>query len=176
MTSPPAADDGFFFAPLLRAAGSVFESEIRGRSMAGTLPEGTRIRIRADASLDYPVGTVIAFVGGRGLVAHRLVGRASGRTGEPLLLLRGDGTRVCDTPIEGNRVVGQVIAWSNDDAWVPIPVAPRDSWCGAACAAVVLQTVRSALFLHPRFAARVAAWLMAMERRLPPALGKGTAA
>lgn len=162
----PASGRAEALAPLLQRAGAVIESEIRGRSMGGTLPPGTRIRIRCDAARDYPEGTVLAFQGGRGLVGHRLVGRALDRRGLTLLLTRGDGTVIPDPPIEPARVLGEVVAWQQGEAWLPPRPAPSRSGPARAAASAAMWLVRIALAIHPGLAARVAVLLDATARRL----------
>lgn len=168
MTEPPTTDQALELAPLLKRAGSVIESEIRGRSMGGTLAPGTRIRIRCGTAGSYPAGAVIAFVGGRGLVGHRVVGSGRPRAGGALLLTRGDGTLVCDPPIEPGRVLGEVIEWRDGDTWRPLPTAPPRGPLGRGAAAGTLLLVQTALALHPRLAARIAVLLAAVARRLAP--------
>ena len=168
MSDPPTTDQALELAPLLKRAGSVIESEIRGWSMGGTLAPGTRIRIRCGTAASYPAGTVIAFVGGRGLVGHRVVGHGHPSAGGALLLTRGDGTLVCDPPIEPERILGEVIEWREGETWRPLPAAPPRGLLGRGAAAGALLLVRAALALDPRLAARVAVLLAAVARRLAP--------
>ncbi len=169
MSDPPTTDQALELAPLLKRAGSVIESEIRGWSMGGTLAPGTRIRIRCGTAASYPAGIVIAFVGGRGLVGHRVVGYGRPREGGALLLTRGDGTLVCDPPIEPERVLGEVIEWRDGEMWRPLPAAPPRGLLRRGAAAGMLQLVRSALAMDPRLAARIAVLFAAVARRLAPA-------
>lgn len=168
MSDPTLNDQALELAPLLKRAGSVIESEIRGWSMGGTLAPGTRIRIHCGTAASYPVGTVIAFVGGRGLVGHRVVGHGRRRAGGALLLTRGDGTLVCDPPIEPERVLGEVIEWRDGETWRPLPAARPRGLLGLGTAAGTLLLVRIALAVDPRLAARIAVLLAAVARRLAP--------
>lgn len=168
MSDPLTSDQALELAPLLRRAGTVFESEIRGRSMGSTLPPGTRIRIRCGTGAGYPEGAVIAFVGGRGLVGHRMVGRGRDRRGGVLLLTRGDGTLICDPPIEPDRILGEVIEWRDGDSWRPLPAAPAASLLERGTAAATLLLIRATLALDLRLAARTAVILAAVARRLAP--------
>lgn len=170
MSDPTLNDQALELAPLLKRAGSVIESEIRGWSMGGTLAPGTRIRIHCGTAASYPVGTVIAFVGGVGLVGHRVVGHGRPRAGGALLLTRGDGTLVCDPPIEPGRILGEVIEWRDGVTWRPLPAAPPRGLLGRATAAGTLLLVRTALAVDPRLAARIAVLLAAVARRLSPPL------
>lgn len=173
MTDPPTADQGLALAPLLKRAGSVIESEIRGRSMAGTLVAGTRIRIRCGTGTEYPDGAVIAFIGGRGLVGHRVVGRGRSRQGQAHLLTRGDGSLVCDPPVEPERVLGEIIEWQDGDTWRAVPAAPGVSFVGRGGAAANLLLVRLLLAVDAGLAARAAVLLAGLGHRLsrrpPPA-------
>ena len=165
MGSPPT-DLGTALAPLLRRAGSVIESEIRGRSMGSTLPPGTRIRIRCLAEAGYRTGSVVAFVAGRGLVGHRVVGRGSDRRGRTVLLTRGDGTPVCDPPVEPDLVLGEVTDWHDGRAWRPIPDPPPITALRRLAAAGLLLLVRLTLAVDPRLAGRLAAGLALVAQRL----------
>ena len=173
LTDPPTTDPGLALAPLLKRAGSVIESEIRGRSMGDTIVSGTRIRIRCGTAVDYPEGTVIAFLGGNGLVGHRVVGVGRDRLGGTYLLTRGDGSIVCDPPVEPERVLGEVIERQDGETWKPIPAAPPGTVLGRSIAAVSLLLVRTALAVDARLAARTAVLLTVVGRHLarrpPPA-------
>src|SRR5690606_21872017 len=136
--------------------------------MGGTLAPGTRIRFRCGTAASYRVDSVIAFVGGRGLVGHRVVGHGGRGEGGALLLTRGDGTLVCDPPIEPDRVLGEVIEWRDGETWRPVPTAPPRGVLARGAAAGTLLLVRTALALHPRLAARIAVLLAAVARRLSP--------
>lgn len=168
MPDPPTTDQGLALAPLLKRAGSIIESEIRGSSMGQTLKPGTRIRIRCGDGLDPPAGTVIAFLGGNGLVGHRVVGAGRDGGGRRLLLTRGDGSRIPDPPIESERVLGEVIEWQDGESWRPLPMAPPRSRFGRGTAAAMLLLVRLALVLDVRLAARTAILLARVGRRLSP--------
>ncbi|MDZ4673538.1 MAG: hypothetical protein SGI84_03725 [Gemmatimonadota bacterium] len=168
MTEPSITDQSQTLAPLLKRAGAVIESEIRGRSMGGTLVSGTRIRIRCDTGADYRTGTVIAFLGGNGLVGHRIVGAGCDRRGRRHLLTRGDGSLVPDPPTEPERVLGEVIEWQDGESWRPLPPAPMRSLPGRTTAAAMLWLVRLLLSIDPRLAVRTAILLARVGRRLSP--------
>ncbi len=168
MSEPSISEQSQLLAPLLKRAGSIIESEIRGPSMGRTLEPGTRIRIRCGTGLDFLDGTVIAFLAGQRLVGHRLVGRTRDRRGQPLLLTRGDGTVVCDPPLDPQAVLGEVIEWLDGDTWRPLPTAPPHSLIGRGVAATILLLIRLALVLDDRLAARTATLLARVGRRLSP--------
>ena len=170
MPDLPTTDQGLVLAPLLKRAGSIIESEIRGSSMGETLKPGTRIRIRCATGSDYPAGAVIAFLGGNGLVGHRIVGAGRDRRGRRLLLTRGDGSRIPDPPIEPDRVLGEVIAWQDGESWRPLPLAPGRSLPGRMIAAAMLWLVRLLLAIDARLAVRTAVLLARVGRRLSPPL------
>lgn len=162
-------DQGKALAPLLKRAGSVIESQIRGRSMGMTLPPGTTIRIRCGMGTDYPEGAVIAFIAARGVVGHRVVGRATDRQGRPMLLTRGDGMVPCDPPVPPDRVLGEVEAWRHGETWRPLPGPPFAGPGRRLGMALALHIVRAALQLSPALAASVAETLVAIARRLSAA-------
>ncbi len=168
MTEPSITEQSQLLAPLLKRAGSIIESEIRGPSMGRTLEPGTRIRIRCGDGLGPPAGTVIAFLGGNGLVGHRIVGAGRDRRGRRHLLTRGDGSRITDPPIEPERVLGEVIEWLDGDTWRPLLPAPLQSLPGRMIAAAMLWLVRLLLAIDARLATRTAILLARVGRRLSP--------
>ncbi|MEO8635446.1 MAG: hypothetical protein ABI587_09250 [Gemmatimonadales bacterium] len=168
MTDPSITDQSQTLVPLLKRAGAVIESEIRGASMGDTLVSGTRIRIRCGTGADYVNGTVIAFLGRNGLVGHRIVGTGRDRRGREFLLTRGDGTPIPDPPIDAERVLGEVIEWQDGEAWRPIRGAPPGTLLGRSVAAVTLMLIRGLLAVDAHLAARTAALLTKLSRRLPP--------
>jgi hypothetical protein len=164
---PP--DRGLALAPILRRAGSVIESEIRGPSMGATLPNGTRIRISCRTEDSYQPGTVIAFVIPAGLVGHRVVALARGRSGRDLFFTRGDGAVVCDGPIEAGRVLGEVTEWFDGQSWHPVPAAPVMSAGRRVVAGLVLLVIRLSARVNIGAAARISGFLLrqAQRRRVP---------
>lgn len=149
--------------------------------MGATLPPGTRILIRCRSDGAYPDGCVVAFVASRGLVGHRVVGRGSPRGQRSMLLTRGDGTVVCDPPLERDRVLGEVTEWHDGEAWRP--VRPPPAWpAGRRFTAVgILLLVRTTLALNRALAARLARAMALVAQRLaprdpvPPSVGRAGA-
>lgn len=138
--------------------------------MGETLKPGTRIRIRCGDGLGPPAGTVIAFLGGNGLVGHRIVGAGRDRGGREFMLTRGDGSRIPDPPIEPERVLGEVIEWRDGESWRPLPPAPVQSLPDRTSAAAMLWLVRLLLTVDARLAVRTAVLLARVGRRLSPPL------
>src|SRR5687768_9423610 len=106
-------------ATLLRRAGSRFESEIRGCSMAPTIANGARVRIGPAAGGEHCVGDIVACVIGGALFTPRIIFRdpASG-----IVLTRGDGWILCDPPTPPHRIVGTVCEHHRDGVWrTPAP-------------------------------------------------------
>jgi hypothetical protein len=168
MTGPLPAEGGLALVPLLQRAGRDIESEIQGRSMGITLPPGTRILIQCREDGAYPDGCVVAFVAGRGLVGHRVVGRRSDRGRQPMLLTRGDGTIVPDPPVEADRVLGEVTERHDGKRWRPVPPAPIRSTVPRVGAAGLLLLVRAALVVDRDLAIRLARLLTFVAQRLRP--------
>jgi len=168
VSGPLPIDSGLGLVPLLQRVGRDIESEIQGRSMGISLPPGTRILIRCREDGAYPDGCVVAFIAGRGLVGHRVVGRRSDRGGQPLLLTRGDGTIVPDPPVEANRVLGEVTEWHNGKEWRPVPPAPTQSTAPRLGAAGLLALVRMTLALDLNMAGRLARIMASVARRRAP--------
>lgn len=127
MTAPPA--ERLALAHVLRGTGREFESQVQGVSMRGSLPAGSRIRIRCDGAAGAARGDVVAFVQGDLLVAHRLVGRGRGPRAANFLVTLGDGGVICDPPVAIETVLGTVIACQRGGEWVPVPASlARHGW------------------------------------------------
>ena len=102
----------------------VIECRLRGASMAGAIPAGSRIQI-ALASGPFQVGDVIAFMNDAQVVVHRIV-HASGRRdaqGNALIITRGDDgkkhmTRITTgdyVPLAASRLRNILMAaWGRD--------------------------------------------------------------
>ena len=105
------------------------ESEIRGWSMSGSLPAGSRIQIRCESLAGLGVGDVVAIVFGTTLVAHRIayVGRCGASKG--IVITRGDATMLVDAPAADTDIVGRVIAVDSGAGWVD--VAGQEAACSA---------------------------------------------
>ena len=108
-------------AALLAKAGRDIESTVVGRSMGRTLPEGTRIRIRAGAADAIGLGTVVAVAAGEMIFAHRVVGVARG-----YVVLRGDAALLCDEPVAVSQLIGVVEACNDGTGWRPLPPPSRE--------------------------------------------------
>jgi hypothetical protein len=168
VSGPRPTDGGLALIPLLQRAGRDIESTIHGRSMGSTLPPGTRILIRCREDGAYPTGAVVAFVATRGLVGHRVVGRRLDPPGAATLLTRGDGTLICDPPLEAARVLGEVTNWHDGETWRPVPAAPARSAMPRLGAAGLLLLVRLALAVDRELATRLTRILAALAQRLSP--------
>jgi hypothetical protein len=96
--------------------------ELRGGSMAPTLPEHGRVRVAAAGRL-WP-GDILVVADAHGqLVAHRLLGsyRRHGRR----LVLRGDAAPSCDAPVAPGQVIGRVVWAEGRGALEPVPLGAR---------------------------------------------------
>ena len=160
--------DGAVLAPLLRRAGSVIESEIRGASMGDALPDGSRIRIDCRADEHYPPGAVIAFVTPAGLVGHRVVAvRRKGQT-SPIFFTRGDATIVCDGPVLAEWVLGEVTEWSDGLAWRPVPAAPTEAMTRRLASGLILSLIRGASLASVGWSGRLSRLLLRIANRSRP--------
>jgi hypothetical protein len=134
----------------------IVESRISGYSMRSTLPAGSRIRIQC-CNLDrVRRGTVVAFVGGSSLIAHRVVRRGRGPRSREVLLTRGDATIICDTPIHADKVLGVVTHVATGDRWGPLP-SPSRGLVARVAAGFVSGAMTVAMELDTRAARAVAA-------------------
>ena len=101
----------------------LLHSEVQGQSMIGSLPAGRRIRIQCRHCDDLPMGTVVAFLGRKRIIVHRIAYR--GRTGRArrYLLTYGDSQFLPDFPVEWGSVLGPVVAVEQDGDWAAVPPA-----------------------------------------------------
>ena len=74
-------------------------------SMSPIIRIGDQLTLAANAPTAAPRGAVVAYLDGRRLIAHRLLGWRAGA-----LLLKGDANRDADPPIEASRYCGEVVA------------------------------------------------------------------
>lgn len=88
--------------------GSTTTSVLTGNSMAPFLWHGDQVVIE-HGTTDLRLGDVIVYTKDGKVLAHRLVGRRRSRDGEPVLLTKGDRSRVLDPAIRHSQVIGKVI-------------------------------------------------------------------
>jgi hypothetical protein len=89
------------------------ESDIQGSSMGATIPDGSRIRIRARGEESFRPGQIVACLENGFLFAHRVV-----HVRKDAIITQGDGWILCDPPLRTSQVVGEVISRRVGDAWV----------------------------------------------------------
>jgi hypothetical protein len=89
-----------------RTIGRTSWIDATGRSMAPSIPEGSRLLVEFGRAVGRR-GEVIVFRRGEQLIAHRFVGRR--RTADGLrLFARGDNERFFDPPLDEGEVLGVV--------------------------------------------------------------------
>lgn len=136
---------------LLRQAGTTIEAELRGRSMAGTFEDRTRLRIVCADGPAPRLGDIVAFRAADSLTVHRVVARGPGGADAQFVLTRGDGAVLPDHPVTRAQILGIVREWRDGDAWRPVPDHLPTGWRGAVARAI-LWPVAAALQVHPRLA------------------------
>jgi hypothetical protein len=97
--------------PLLREAlerEGDFRFPLRGASMRPTLPAACDIEV-IPLPAQVPLGSLIVFVIGDTLIAHRLVRRSGGRW-----IAQGDGRLGPDRPLDPSQILGAVSAAYQD--------------------------------------------------------------
>ena len=153
-----------------KSSGLQLESEIRGWSMTGSLPAGSRIRIRCEHLTGIPEGCVVAFMSGTTLIAHRIAHRGRERAAGAWAITRGDATLLPDAPIGDADVVGRVVAVAIDESWRDVPAAPPRH--RPLLSALVLRACTLALVFHPMLASALAGglwrWKALREACSPP--------
>jgi signal peptidase I len=76
---------------------------VQGRSMYPILRNGTRVEIQPVAYDELEIGDLVVFYDGRGIICHRLVGKA-----HRLCYLKGDTNLWIDPPVIWSQVMGRV--------------------------------------------------------------------
>jgi hypothetical protein len=170
----PTEADLRMIAGLLQRSRTRFESSISGNSMEPTIPDGARIQIDAGSPRPYRTGQIVACLAGERLFAHRIVHCARNRSGE-LVLTRGDGWLLCDSPTPVQRIVGVVTEYWDGTRWrEPGGPALRRGWRAAASLASS-WLVRASIPVHLEFARRVAGCMLvagALLKRVAPSGGR----
>jgi hypothetical protein len=136
--------------------GRVIQSRVVGPSMGSCLPDGAPILIAPRQREDCEAGTIIAFVGNRKVIVHRVVfcgrrGRARG-----ILVTRGDASRLPDPPIEIGSVLGEVIAVQSEAGWA----APAAGARRPAHDRFVARSLELCIVALCRISPRFARWLV----------------
>ena len=90
-----------------------------GGSMSPAIPQGSRIRIRLNYKGTYEPSQVVAFLYQGRIMVHRI--RYCGRRGKAkhYLVTQGDASVLPDAPVHIGSLLGPVIAFQKDEAWVP---------------------------------------------------------
>jgi hypothetical protein len=154
-------------ASLLGRDGRTIDSTIVGQSMGRTLAAGSRVRIRC-ADEPAPAGAVVVVAVEGALFAHRMVGRGRGRRARGYVVTRGDGTVLCDAPVEVDRVIGIVAEYHDGEGWRPVsgpaPRPPLRGWLAALHRAAMLW----ALEVHVGLARALSMVSFGLARALGP--------
>ncbi|HEX9580951.1 MAG TPA: S24/S26 family peptidase [Gemmatimonadales bacterium] len=105
--------------PLLKRAGSEFESVLNGSSMIPAIPDGAVIRIRCASLVDCRVGDIVVTQDAGQLVAHRIVYRGRRAAASRHILTRGDALWLPDPPLPVDALLGRVTEVHRNGAWAP---------------------------------------------------------
>jgi hypothetical protein len=129
-------------------------SDLRGSSMGAAVPDGARIRIRTGLDDSWHLGTVIAFLAGSRLMAHRIVYEGRRGFARHFVLTQGDRNWLCDPPVNRSTVVGEVEAFLADGEWRAVAAARVGFY--RRLVARLSQTLMSlALEWNPAFAIQI---------------------
>jgi hypothetical protein len=126
-------------------------SDLRGSSMGAAIPDGIRIRIRTGRDDLWHVGTVIAFLAGSRLMAHRIVYEGRRGLARQFVLTQGDGNWLCDPPVNRSTIVGEVEAFLAGDEWRAVG-APRTRFHRRLVARLSQTLMGLAVEWNPAFA------------------------
>ena len=125
--APPAGGD------------TLFESTIRGNSMAPAIPAGSRLRVRALAGPICKPGDIAYYLSPSGFLVHRIVHQPRRRAAQAHLLTLGDNCLIPDPPVRMDRILGVVVAFHTGGEWQqPGPLVTRSVFhrlarCTACC-------------------------------------------
>ncbi|HYY72283.1 MAG TPA: hypothetical protein VE778_01695, partial [Candidatus Bathyarchaeia archaeon] len=133
---------------LLKRGSREFDFQLRGKSMAPTLSDGSWIRVRPAANGRFTVDQVLAYVTKDRVVAHRLVLSLKSRSTE-YLITRGDATACCDWPVPATSVLGPLIGFSTDGTWQPVGPPPKRGLGFRSVAWLILSVVAHLLKVSP---------------------------
>lgn len=154
-------------ASTLRAANRTIESTVKGNSMGPAMPPDSRIRIDLIPHDAYPLGQVVAFVGGGQVIVHRVV-----HTSRDYVLTRGDARLAPDSPVRREQILGPVSAISRDGAWVDVaPPAARGALV-RTCATAALFAARILLHFGPGITGTAMRFLHVLEGRAHTVAGR----
>jgi len=160
-------------ARVLAAAGRgdprqhVVECQLRGASMSGAIPAGSRIRI-ALGGTPYRRGEVVAFVTDTDLVVHRIVyARRRWLRRDPLqfMITRGDAMLLPDAPINTDFALGRVVEMRVGAEWRALNARAQMPRRERLLAFLILVAIAFLLNVRLSWARRLADWLHAMDRR-----------
>jgi len=133
-----------------RTPATIF-SDLCGSSMGAAIPDGARIRIRTGQDDSWHVGTVIAFLAGSRLMAHRIVYEGQRGLARHFILTQGDSNWLCDPPVNRSTVVGEVDAFLADGEWRAVD-APHTRFRARLLARLWQTPMSLALEWNPAFA------------------------
>jgi hypothetical protein len=126
-------------------------SDLRGSSMGAAIPDGARIRIRTGREDLWHLGTVIAFLAGSRVMAHRIVYEGQRGLARQFVLTQGDGNWLCDPPVNRSTIVGEVEAFLAGDEWRAVG-APRTRFHRRLVARLSQTLMGLAVEWNPAFA------------------------
>jgi hypothetical protein len=130
---------------------AVFESGIRGNSMAPAIPGGARLRVRLRAGQSCHRGDIVFFLSDNGFMVHRIIYQPRRSSPADFLLTLGDNCIVPDPPVRIDRVLGGVIEVQTADGWNSPGALVHRSICHRAARAVA--SVAMIVALHYRISA-----------------------
>lgn len=126
--------------------GNEIEAVVHGRSMGGSIPSGSRIRMRPASSdaTAIQIGNIVVHLAVNGLlVAHRVVALGSNRSKVPFVITQGDSQTLCDMPVDVADLQGMVTAVCREGNWEPPSLQPASRGSVArAIASCTLWVVR----------------------------------
>ena len=141
---------------ILHDSGQVFESSIKGVSMAPTMPEGARVRIQPLPAAAYRMGQVVVCELDDILFAHRIVRCTSSGRRSDFVMTQGDGHILCDPPTRKISILGVITEYRAGGDWhVPGPSRMRRPGI-QAISALHQSVIWLCLYVHYEFARRVA--------------------
>jgi hypothetical protein len=140
-------------------AATVVQCRLRGASMAGAIPQGSRIRITFSHA-PHSVGDIVAFMIGERIVVHRIVHRARRH-----LITRGDAMLLPDPPIDAVAVLGHVNEIDSGSGWRQPGAQTRPPRRDRLLATAVLMASGLLLKIDADLTRRFIEWIDAADHR-----------
>jgi hypothetical protein len=121
--------------------------------MRPTIREGERITVSPAEPKEFRLGDILLYTSRRGLIAHRIVGRAKLAPDRLQFIPRGDAAHACDDPVAGQQALGRVVTVERNRLSIDLAGwgAKLSQWVWVQRARLLRSVERAAAALHSSF-------------------------